>query len=66
MINVHCPICGKEIVGEKLADLPSFPFCSPRCRTVDLGRWLGEAYRIPEGPDKAQTPNDAPDDMSVP
>jgi hypothetical protein len=26
---------------------PSFPFCSPRCRTVDLGRWLGGEYRIP-------------------
>ena len=23
------------------------PFCSPRCRLVDLGRWLGEEYRIP-------------------
>jgi endogenous inhibitor of DNA gyrase (YacG/DUF329 family) len=23
------------------------PFCSERCRTIDLGRWLGEAYRLP-------------------
>lgn len=66
MIKVRCPICGKEIVGEELSDLPNLPFCSPRCRTVDLGRWLGEEYRIPEGPDEAQTPNDAPDDKSVP
>jgi hypothetical protein len=26
---------------------PYRPFCSERCRLVDLGRWLGEAYRIP-------------------
>jgi endogenous inhibitor of DNA gyrase (YacG/DUF329 family) len=23
------------------------PFCSPRCRLIDLGRWLGEDYRLP-------------------
>jgi endogenous inhibitor of DNA gyrase (YacG/DUF329 family) len=26
---------------------PEFPFCSLRCQTIDLGRWLGESYRIP-------------------
>jgi endogenous inhibitor of DNA gyrase (YacG/DUF329 family) len=26
---------------------PAWPFCSERCRLADLGRWLGEAYRIP-------------------
>jgi endogenous inhibitor of DNA gyrase (YacG/DUF329 family) len=25
----------------------SFPFCSPRCKLIDLGRWLGGKYRIP-------------------
>lgn len=29
---------------------PAFPFCSPRCKLVDLGRWLGEDYRVPGGP----------------
>lgn len=24
------------------------PFCSERCRTIDLGNWLSDAYRIPE------------------
>lgn len=28
---------------------PDFPFCSPRCKLIDLGRWLGEEYRIPAG-----------------
>lgn len=26
---------------------PDYPFCSPRCRKIDLGRWLGEKYGIP-------------------
>jgi endogenous inhibitor of DNA gyrase (YacG/DUF329 family) len=25
---------------------PSFPFCSPRCRAVDLGRWFTGEYRV--------------------
>jgi endogenous inhibitor of DNA gyrase (YacG/DUF329 family) len=36
--------------GESKADWPQFPFCGPRCQTIDLGRWLGEKYRVvPEG-----------------
>jgi len=36
------------------------PFCSPRCRLVDLGRWLDEGYSLPtepekESPDESQT-----------
>jgi endogenous inhibitor of DNA gyrase (YacG/DUF329 family) len=27
------------------------PFCSERCRTIDLGRWLGENYGLPAMPD---------------
>lgn len=44
-----CPICGKP------ATRPHYPFCSARCRTIDLGRWLGGDYRIPaeEGPGEA-------------
>jgi len=26
---------------------PHRPFCSPRCRAIDLGKWLTEAYRVP-------------------
>ncbi len=36
-----CPICGKPATTE------SRPFCSPRCRQVDLNRWLTGAYAIP-------------------
>ena len=30
-----------------MAELPYLPFCSARCKQIDLGRWLGGAYRIP-------------------
>jgi endogenous inhibitor of DNA gyrase (YacG/DUF329 family) len=36
-----CPICGKP------AAEPSRPFCSERCRDVDLNRWLSNSYAIP-------------------
>jgi uncharacterized protein len=41
-----CPICQKPAATRP--DNPSAPFCSPRCRQLDLGRWLGEEYRVPE------------------
>ena len=40
-----CPICKKPAAPR--AENPSFPFCSPRCKTVDLGKWLNEDYRVP-------------------
>jgi endogenous inhibitor of DNA gyrase (YacG/DUF329 family) len=51
MINVRCPICDQVMQGQTTAEWPQFPFCSPRCKTIDLGRWLGEGYRYtPERP----------------
>ena len=47
MLRVRCPICDRAMEGQSTAQWPQFPFCSPRCRTIDLGRWLGEAYRVP-------------------
>ena len=47
MIRVSCPICGRVMEGQSLTEWPRFPFCSDRCKTIDLGRWLGETYRIP-------------------
>jgi len=40
-----CPICGKP------ADAAQRPFCSPRCRQIDLNRWLSEVYRVPAPPE---------------
>ena len=39
-----CPICGKP------ATEASKPFCSERCRDVDLNRWLSDSYAIPGKP----------------
>jgi endogenous inhibitor of DNA gyrase (YacG/DUF329 family) len=40
---------------------PTAPFCSERCRLIDLGRWLDEAYGLPETkqPDEGDDESDA-------
>ena len=50
MIRGRCPICGKSFEVAQLSDLPGFPFCSDRCKLIDLGRWIDGAYAIPAGP----------------
>lgn len=47
MMKVSCPVCQRLMEGQSLQDWPDFPFCSERCKLIDLGRWLGETYRIP-------------------
>ena len=56
--RVRCPICHTECAWE---NNPSRPFCSERCRLVDLGNWLGERYRIAGAPaaDESDNPPDA-------
>ena len=39
-----CPICGRP--SRPRAENAAFPFCTPRCRQVDLGMWLDEKYRV--------------------
>jgi hypothetical protein len=43
-ITVRCPACGKDSPWE---NNPFRPFCSERCRMIDLGKWASEDYRIP-------------------
>ncbi|MCD6220283.1 DNA gyrase inhibitor YacG [Candidatus Calescamantes bacterium] len=46
---IKCPHCKKRIIWRKEEPLPPhFPFCSSRCKLVDLGFWLEEEYRIKE------------------
>jgi uncharacterized protein len=40
-----CPICRKP--AQPRASNPAAPFCSPRCKQIDLGKWLDEAYTLP-------------------
>ena len=46
MNKVRCPICDRAMDGHGPKEWPDWPFCSKRCRLVDLGRWLGGAYSI--------------------
>jgi uncharacterized protein len=40
---MNCPICKRIVPG----DAPDFPFCSERCKLLDLGNWASEKYVIP-------------------
>ncbi|HLL88029.1 MAG TPA: DNA gyrase inhibitor YacG [Tepidisphaeraceae bacterium] len=49
---MKCPICKKDVPDphpDQLGPGPSryYPFCSERCKLIDLGRWLGGKYQIP-------------------
>jgi uncharacterized protein len=43
--HLKCGICKKSVEMDK-AKNPFLPFCSERCRTIDLGKWLDGAYVI--------------------
>ena len=47
-MTFKCPICGQP-VDESVLDVKgnTFPFCSERCKLIDLGRWLDGKYQIP-------------------
>ncbi len=40
--TLPCPICKKQVAF----DTPDVPFCSDRCRLIDLGKWASGEYRI--------------------
>jgi endogenous inhibitor of DNA gyrase (YacG/DUF329 family) len=40
----RCPVCDATV---DLVATPTVPFCSDRCRLIDLGRWLDESYSVP-------------------
>jgi endogenous inhibitor of DNA gyrase (YacG/DUF329 family) len=54
---VNCPTCGKPV--EWRAENRFRPFCSERCKQIDLGAWANEEYRVagsdPDGPDGSDT-----------
>jgi endogenous inhibitor of DNA gyrase (YacG/DUF329 family) len=49
MLIRPCPICRKPVTWERV---PTRPFCSERCRIMDLGAWSSESYRVPEAPEQ--------------
>ena len=44
MSTIRCPICECQFDPQQSL---AMPFCSDRCRQIDLGRWLREAYSVP-------------------
>jgi endogenous inhibitor of DNA gyrase (YacG/DUF329 family) len=56
---MRCPICGKPVAGDAL----EMPFCSERCRLIDLGNWASEKYVISSpSPDIDEDEGPAEDD----
>ena len=43
--TVACPRCGAPVVWDAAAKFR--PFCSERCKLIDLGAWASESYRVP-------------------
>jgi endogenous inhibitor of DNA gyrase (YacG/DUF329 family) len=59
-----CPICRKRARKPKKGEEETssgehFPFCSERCKMIDLGRWLDEEYTVP-GPLSPEDEDDEP------
>ena len=44
-ITVKCPTCEKPV--EWNDNFPDRPFCSERCKLIDLGAWADETHRVP-------------------
>ncbi len=54
-MKIKCPRCGKETSFQGNAFRP---FCSERCKLVDLGNWISENYRVP-----TRTPDEEEDGL---
>ena len=64
VLEVKCPSCNNQFTYYQSAFRP---FCSERCKMVDLGHWLEESYRVPlkeniamEEPDMELIPENYP------
>ncbi|HEY4159776.1 MAG TPA: DNA gyrase inhibitor YacG [Polyangiaceae bacterium] len=58
-MRIVCPIC-KTVLEDAPERHGPRPFCSTRCKMIDLGNWLNEAYRVSE----PIRPEDAEDELS--
>jgi endogenous inhibitor of DNA gyrase (YacG/DUF329 family) len=56
--QVNCPNCGDKVAWNELSEWK--PFCSERCRLIDLGEWASEGHRIPGEP--VMTPEKSDED----
>lgn len=54
----RCPICDKIVktsATDKSEEAKFFPFCSQRCKLIDLGAWLDTEYKIVSGPESDES-----------
>jgi uncharacterized protein len=59
-MKLSCPICHKEVEWEGNRFRP---FCSERCKLIDLGNWAAESYRVPSKPEEEEeSPSAEPED----
>ncbi|MFW5751415.1 MAG: DNA gyrase inhibitor YacG [Planctomycetota bacterium] len=56
--TVPCPTCGQPVLLGGDAAPPSRPFCSERCRRLDLGAWVDERYRVAAAGDDRTSDDD--------
>jgi len=54
--RVHCPTCKRELIWSE--QFPWRPFCSERCKLVDLGAWFAEAHHIAGDDGSIELPGD--------
>jgi endogenous inhibitor of DNA gyrase (YacG/DUF329 family) len=62
-MQFECPICQKPAAKPTLGRVCFFPFCSERCRMVDLGKWLDSDYRVAVTADEPEE-KDIPEALS--
>jgi endogenous inhibitor of DNA gyrase (YacG/DUF329 family) len=46
--RASCPRCRQRLAPD--TELPAFPFCSERCKLIDLGSWFDESYKLGDTP----------------
>jgi endogenous inhibitor of DNA gyrase (YacG/DUF329 family) len=62
MPSVPCPTCGRPVEWNESSKWR--PFCSERCKLIDLGAWASEKHAIPGEPVEDQKKEDEPSDHS--
>lgn len=65
VIKVRCPQCGRQAEWSK--DNPFRPFCSQRCKLIDLGAWADGSYRLPvnDSPELQTEISELPSDRDI-
>jgi len=59
-LHIRCPTCGKTVLYRAGQEGPFFPFCSERCKLIDLDKWLSGEHRIEEPLPEGWQPGEEP------